>query len=147
MRFFFYGTLLDADIRRLVLGRGALGLAVEPATLGGYRRVSLRRRSYPAVVPDPLGSVAGCLARGLDAGAAERLAAFEGGEYEPVLCAVSTEVSTGVSTGVGRTLPAWVFVAGGAAVLSTMPWDFATWRRRHKRAFQRRLCRRRNGIG
>jgi hypothetical protein len=39
MRFFFYGTLMDEDIRRAVLGDRAPD-AVEPATLIGYRRMA-----------------------------------------------------------------------------------------------------------
>ena len=36
MRFFFYGTLVDARLRRSVLGRAAAGCRVEPATLWGF---------------------------------------------------------------------------------------------------------------
>ncbi len=133
MRFFFYGTLLDADIRSLVLGPGAGRISVAPATLSGYRRVCLRRRTYPAVVSDARGAVAGCLARGLDSGMADRLNAFEGAEYDPVLCAVTTAGGAAVS--------AWVYVAGGRAAVTAMPWNLEIWQRRHKAALQRRLRR------
>ena len=46
MRFFFYGTLMDADIRRAVLGVRALAPA-ERATLDGWRRVKKAGVSYP----------------------------------------------------------------------------------------------------
>jgi hypothetical protein len=61
LRFFFYGTLIDADVRRLVLGRLAPD-EVEPATLSGWRRVKLAGVTYPGIVPDAKGWVEGVLA-------------------------------------------------------------------------------------
>jgi gamma-glutamylcyclotransferase (GGCT)/AIG2-like uncharacterized protein YtfP len=133
MRFFFYGTLLDPDVRRQVLGRGAGALAVEPAVLSGYRRVYVRGKTYPVVVPDPASAVEGCLMRGLDRRAAQRLIAFETDEYDLV--------ERTVITASGGIVACRVFVAGRRALPSVRPWDYETWRRRHRAEFGRRLRR------
>jgi len=133
VRFFFYGTLLDPDVRRQVLGRAAGALPVEDAVLTGYRRVYVRGKTYPVVVPDPASAVEGCLMRGLDRRAAERLIAFETDEYDLV--------ERTVMTASGKTIRCRVFVAGRRAAPSVQPWDYVTWRRRHRSEFGRRLRR------
>ncbi|MBL8834369.1 MAG: gamma-glutamylcyclotransferase, partial [Rhodospirillales bacterium] len=50
MRFFFYGTLIDPDVRRAVLGRLAPA-SVEPATLKGWRRFSAKGVTFPIARP------------------------------------------------------------------------------------------------
>jgi hypothetical protein len=72
VRFFFYGTLIDPDVRRLVLGTRA-PMSVEPATLAGWRRVCLPKVTYPAVLRAAREVVDGVLVRGLDAEARRRL--------------------------------------------------------------------------
>ena len=129
MRVFFYGTLMDPDVRRLVLGPRAKALRVEPAVLPGYRRVGMRRRSYPVVVPDPRRSVEGCLAHGVDREQFARLTDFESDEY----VARRRPVVAG-----GREYSAWVYVASALAAPTLAEWRFETWRERHKRAFLRR---------
>jgi gamma-glutamylcyclotransferase (GGCT)/AIG2-like uncharacterized protein YtfP len=133
MRFFFYGTLLDPEVRREVMGRAAGALPAEPAVLAGYRRVYVRGKTYPVAVPDPASAVEGCLVRGLDRRAAQRLIDFETDEYDLV--------ERTVVTGSGRTIRCRVFVAGRRALPSVRPWDYETWRRRHRSAFGRRLRR------
>ena len=131
MRFFFYGTLMDAEIRVLVLGRHDGAKPVEPATLPGFRRLTMRGRTYPVIVADRSSSVEGCLVRGLDRAAATRLDAFEGDEYDRIRCAVVLAD--------GRSVEGWTFVAGRRASPSTAEWEFETWRRRHKRDLRRAM--------
>lgn len=133
MRFFFYGTLIDADVRRAVLGRRAPA-AVEPATLAGWRRVRLPKVTYPAIVPDRRSAVEGVLARGLDGQAQDRLVAYESPAYDLI------EVP--VTTGAGRQVTALVFAAKPGSTRAIGIWDFAEWRRRHKRRFLAGLTRR-----
>ena len=76
MRFFFYGTLLDAQVRALVIGRRATRL--QPATLAGYHRVGIVGVSYPMLVPDSDGRVEGGLSPRLNRAAARRIAAYCG---------------------------------------------------------------------
>lgn len=134
MRYFFYGTLLDADVRAMVLSPGSRDFPVEPAMLLGYRRVFMAERVYPVVAPSLECSAAGVLSGELNAEDAGRLAEFESDEYD--------EVTLDVIDQVGRSIAARVFVAGPKAVPSAAAWDLADWRRRHKRAFLRRTRRR-----
>ena len=102
--------------------------------LEGYRRVFMRGRVYPVVVPARTSRVAGVLARGLGPTDGVRLAAFESDEYD--------EVTRGVVLPSGDRLPARVFVAGRRAVPTARSWDLGDWQRRHKQAFCRRTRRR-----
>lgn len=126
MRFFFYGSLMDADVRRLVLGRLAPADA-EPATLKGWRRVRLAGVSYPGVVRDARGSVAGTLVRGLGREARQRLIRYEGDGY--------ALIPVTVATAAGRDCEALTFVSGEALKRAPGTWDFAVWQRQHKRRF------------
>ncbi|CAN0557895.1 unnamed protein product, partial [Laminaria digitata] len=49
--FFFYGTLIDADVRAAVLGSFTESETVLPDRLPGWRRAGLRGRRYPVIVP------------------------------------------------------------------------------------------------
>ena len=131
MRAFFYGTLLDEDVRAAVLGPGALARAVEPAVLPGYRRVQIRKRTYPVVVPDPHAEVAGLLMRGLNRAEFALLTAYETNEYRIH--------AADVVTASGKRVAANVFVASARALPSPLPWQIADWQRRYKRGFLRRL--------
>ena len=131
MRAFFYGTLIDADVRAAVLGAAPRRLSVEPALLPGYRRVQMRKRSYPIIVPDARAAVAGVLMRGLNRADFARLLDYETDEYR----AISAEVATRS----GKRIVAKVFAASPRALPSPTPWNAADWQRRCKRAFLRRL--------
>ena len=130
MRYFFYGTLLDADVRAHILGARIGRRALPAALLPGYRRVYIRGRHYPVVVPSPGEAVDGLLAEGLDREAVRRLAEFESDEY--------VDAERTVLVGDGRALRARVFVASPLARPTGTPWTVEVWRRRHKREFARR---------
>ncbi|HZD25670.1 MAG TPA: gamma-glutamylcyclotransferase family protein [Alphaproteobacteria bacterium] len=49
MRFFFYGTLRDGAVRRLVLGRALPDDEAIPAVLEGYRIARVRGADYPVL--------------------------------------------------------------------------------------------------
>jgi hypothetical protein len=138
MRFFFYGTLIDADVRRAVLGPAA-PRQVEAALLRGWRRVSVPGKTYPIVLADPQASVAGVLARGLTPAARRRLERYEDADLYTV-----AEVEV-VPAGRRRPLKALVFVAKTAAAAQwgrrSATWDLDRWRRRDKRRLLMRLGR------
>jgi hypothetical protein len=135
MRFFFYGTLIDPDVRALVLGRDA-PRAAEPAGLRGWRCVPVPAKTYPMLVPDPQARLSGVLVRGLNARARERLLRYEDPLYE--LIEVELEVGRH-----GKKRRASAFVAKpGRAASGRKLWDFTDWQRRHKRRFLQRLKRR-----
>ena len=129
MDLFFYGTLMDADVRRLVMGVGAERLRLEAARLHGYRRVARDRSTAPVLVPGPGVWVEGILARGLERPQVARLCHFEGRNYRLVPCALRL--------GGGQRAAAHVFLGAGRLRRGRLAWRLAPWQRRHKRAFLR----------
>jgi gamma-glutamylcyclotransferase (GGCT)/AIG2-like uncharacterized protein YtfP len=131
MRFFFYGTLIDPDVRRAVLGRLAPE-TVEPATLPGWRRFAAKGVTFPIARPDPKAEIEGVLARDLSAAAGRLLDAYEGDGYRRT----KVEIVAG-----GKTLSAILYVDDGSGTLVAAPgaWDYATWAKRDKRAFLAKL--------
>jgi hypothetical protein len=126
MRFFFYGTLMDEDVRRAVLGVRALAPA-ERATLEGWRRIKMAGVTYPMIVRARNHTVEGILMHGIDRRAHEMLQAYEGDEY----AMIGVEVRTAAST-----ISARMFVPRpGRPLRGRGPWDLETWQRRHKRRF------------
>jgi hypothetical protein len=126
MRFFFYGTLMDDDIRRAVLGVRAMAPA-EAATLEGWRRVKLAGVSYPVIVRARNHRVEGVLMHGLDGRGRELLQAYEGDEY----AMLDVNVLAGDDT-----IRAKVFVPRpGLTVRGSGPWNLTAWQRRFKRRF------------
>ena len=125
MQWFFYGTLLDPDIRRHVFPHVADGLTLLPADLAGYRRYRCKGASYPVVVPGRGGRVPGLVAQGLDERAVLRVAHFEGAEYEP------REVELRLAGG-GRTR-AWLFMPRRRALATGEAWSYERWLRLEKR--------------
>ena len=122
MDYFFYGTLMDADLRARVAG-GPGALAGEPARVEGYARVNVAGTSYPMLVPRPGGRVEGCLVRRVDGRQSARLARFEGAGYELRVLAVQTA---------GGPALARTFMARPGVRASTRPWELDSWRRRFK---------------
>lgn len=131
MCFFFYGTLLDPDVRRAVLGPVAADLSPQAARLPEWHRVRLAGRDYPVIVPRVGKAVDGCVMRGLPASAASRLCRFEGPEYRLARLEVKTDG--------GDALCVRAFIGSGRTAPTTVRWDLEDWRRRHKNAFLRRL--------
>lgn len=126
MRFFFYGTLMDEDVRRAVLGVRALA-PTEHATLEGWRRIKMASVSYPMIVRARNHSVDGVLMHGIDGRAREMLQIYEGDEYRML----GVEVRAGdfmISAKMFAPRP-------GLTIRGRGPWDLETWQRRHKRRF------------
>lgn len=124
--FFFYGTLMDADIRNAVLGKFTKNETVSPARLPGWRRVGVRGRSYPVIVPAAGAAVDGVsvsFADGAERPVTDLLTAFEGDEYRLVALELAPGNIVSVFAGSRRCHPT------GRA------WSFSDWQRRHKRAF------------
>lgn len=133
MRFFFYGTLLDRDVTALVLGRRLPPQAFMPAILSGHARRKAKGASYPVVVPDPHGEVAGAVVGGLSPRDVACLAAYEGPGYRIVPLRVRAQ-GTLVTVAVFEPLISRLQPSGDL-------WDLPLWQRHHKRAFVERLRR------
>lgn len=124
--YFFYGTLMDADIRRVVLGPDAEPLRIEPAILSGYRRVRATGGIYPILLRSPRGRLNGLLVHGIGALGSARLAHFEAAEYR--LASVVVLVA-------GRRRQAACVFLPSRAVSGRSPWRFTAWWTRYKRQF------------
>tara|TARA_R110000787_G_scaffold82815_4_gene178858 strand:- start:356 stop:766 length:411 start_codon:yes stop_codon:yes gene_type:complete len=124
MDFFFYGTLIDDEVRAAVLPGSAAGLTPVSARLPGWRRVCIRGRAYPAVVPRSAAATDGILLRGLPPPLFDRLVDYEGAEYDLRDCLVETPDGA---------VTARVFAAARNCRVTALEWDFERWRRRDKR--------------
>lgn len=135
--FFFYGTLLDADLRRALCGAEAEAWRLTAAELAGYRRGRSPSRTYPYLVPDPQGRVCGMVADGLTSEAAAVLTLYEGRGYR--IAAVVPELR-------GDRLTCWAFVPR-RPVLAPLPWTLEGWAEKHKAAALKRLRAWRSDVG
>jgi ADP-ribose pyrophosphatase len=126
MRYFFFGTLRDPDIRAIVQGRSPPAAAAEPAFLDGFRLVRVRAESYPALTPDTTGRVAGVLVGNVTVDQAARIAFYEGDEYD----ATRREVTLPS----GGRVRAMVFLPRAGVALDDASWDFTAWQQSEKPA-------------
>lgn len=123
MNLFFFGTLMDDDVRTIVCGAE---LAVRPATLRGWRRPHVAGRHYPMLVAQPGARLDGVVAEDVDDESVRRLQIYEGWEYE--LRPFRLETATGP-------LAAHVFTCPPDIAWAEPEWRLDRWRLRHKRAF------------
>jgi hypothetical protein len=130
MRFFFFGSLMDADVRAAVLGPRAARLQIGPARLVGYRRWSVSGGHYPMLLPDGESEVEGVLVDGIGRRDAARLHFFEGSDYAPAIRSIVG------SDGVRRT--AFVYLSSINLRSDRRAWNFALWQRSYKARFMRR---------
>ncbi len=133
--YFFYGTLIDRDLLALVAGQPSDPRTIRSATLAGYRRTGLTRRSYPILMPSSGGTVDGILVGGLGPTADARLDTYEGRNYR----LLPVTVMSG-----GRSIAAvvYMFVGFGTGLRSDRrDWSLNRWRRRWKRRALRRAGR------
>ena len=133
MRLFFYGTMLDPDVRRIVLAHEADLLTIRPAVLGGYRRVRATRDDYPVLVRRGAGRVEGELVEGLGPEGLVRVAHFEGPDYLPETRTVVDET--------GRRLTPWVMLPRAGRRATTDAWTLRSWQLRRKSRLLPRLRR------
>lgn len=130
MRYFVYGTLLDRQVRQIVLGTAAANRLTEtPALLYGYRCVTAAGATYPILRRAPGGEVTGAILDGISKEMGAKLADYEGDNYRVTTHTVEVE---------GRQVTAQVFVPSGR--LSGGPeWDLARWRKMHKSEFLKQI--------
>lgn len=138
MRFFFYGTLIDPDVRRLVLG-GAQPVMLDPARLAGWERREVVGATFPIVIVRAAGIVEGVLARGIDEYGSRRLVAYEGDGYG------LSEVEVILDDGRRKSALVFAPASGGPHRPGSGVWRYETWSRRHKAAFLREIARDRWG--
>jgi len=131
MRFFFYGTLMDADVLAAVVGRRIGSARFRDATLDGFRRVYRLGAWYPILLDDPGGRVEGVVVSALTVADAARLDSFEGSEYRRATRTVAVSGEGAVEAEVYLTRP--------GVPASDQSWELDVWRRRHRTAYLRRV--------
>lgn len=131
---FVYGTLLDDEVRALVLGRALASAQLAAARLRHHRRVYVAGRLYPVVQPRRGAAVDGLLLAGLDEEDYARLDAFEGTGYRRERQHIWPLDAAG---GEGEPVSAWLYRPRGALQPSFREWRLDTWRTRDKAAFLR----------
>jgi hypothetical protein len=135
MMYFFYGTLCDADVQRLILGYRPGPRQLQPARLPGWRRKRARGRSYPVLLRAASGQVTGLLFRPARPGDAPRLTAYEGPEYVTRSLPVRCSRARGAAACRAR-----VFLPAGPSLPAGFDdWTLRRWQRGDKAAFLRSL--------
>lgn len=124
MQWFFYGTLLDPDIRRLVFPHAHEGVELAPAQLPGFRRVRCKGALYPVLASAAGQRVPGLVCRGLDERAVLRMAHFEGTQYQPR--ALSVTLASGEKE------KAWLFMPRHGRFATREGWTYERWVRTTK---------------
>lgn len=127
MLLFAYGTLLDPDVRSIVLGRPCPDGEGRPALLRGYVRVAVVGEAFPALAEDPAGAVEGRLFRLRDEVERRRVQFFEGHAQTLVESVVECSASGPVS--------ALACLGSTGLVLGGEGWDFEAWGQSHKPAY------------
>ncbi len=123
---FFFGTLMDADVLAVVVGRLPAAKDREAAFLRGWRRVFVAGRPYPMLIPLAAGRVEGLLVSGLSDREYERLGFYEGWEY------VTAPVT--VRTLAGRVVATEMFTCSDGILSDNRDWGLDLWQRKHKAA-------------
>jgi gamma-glutamylcyclotransferase (GGCT)/AIG2-like uncharacterized protein YtfP len=104
VRIFIYGTLLNPRTLAERSGHPALASRLQPAKLGGWRRVPAKDGRYPTLVRDRAGRVDGAVLV-VSAAAFRRLQAYEGPRYQLMRVLAETQ---------GGPVPAHAWIAGTA---------------------------------
>jgi hypothetical protein len=125
--YFFYGTLMDPEVVREVIGRPLSGCSPKKASLAGFKRVNVADATYPALTPDPESHVAGVLVSKITALEASRISRYEGSDY--------TMQVFDVTLGDGSTEEARVFLPTQTLMLMDTLWDFDLWQKQDKKRF------------
>lgn len=125
--YFFYGTLMDPEVAREILGRPLSGCSPVHGVLKGYKRVCVADATYPAITPAPDDQVDGIVVSRITELEAFRLKRYEGIHYD--MLSLSIKVSDGMMEGVR------VFTPLETLPLTDQPWDFKRWQVEDKKRF------------
>jgi hypothetical protein len=136
VRLFFYGTLLDADVQALVLGRSLAGDELVAAELRHFRRVYIAGRLYPMVLPHRGGAVEGAFTESLSKDELARIAIYEGSEYRLERQSVSPLAENGAATPT-ELVVVWLHRSRSITRPSTREWRLPAWQAKEKAVYLR----------
>ncbi len=124
MRFFFYGTLRDANVLEVVLGRPVRAGDIRPASVRGFRAAKVVDNTYPIAVQVPDAVMPGVVVSGFDATDEERLNHYEGSDYG--VTHVTAELAN------GRRVDVSMFVPVADIAHEENEWSLDDWTRDSK---------------
>jgi gamma-glutamylcyclotransferase (GGCT)/AIG2-like uncharacterized protein YtfP len=121
---FIYGTLLDGNIRRHVLGRLSSHLGPR-ARLKNYCCVHMKHKAYPSIKKHAFSSTTGRIIYRLPAALVLALDDYEGSEYGQINVRINVR---------GQVLIATCYIAEQASGISCIPWqtNSRVWQRRRE---------------
>ncbi len=129
MRLGVYGTLLDPEVRALVLGEEWRS-GGRPGLLRGWRRVYVAGEAYPGICRRPGAATYVLILEGITSSVLMQADRFEGGYYRRQLLPV---VLTGWRGGPEKVA---FYVPSPSTRLSGQTWRYdQRWRRRYRSAF------------
>ena len=120
---FVYGTLMDAQIMALLLGRVPVGGTIRQGRAYGFRAVLMPQRSYPGLARAAGEWVAGQIVSGLAKEDWRRLDNFEGEEY------VRSHIKVQTANG---WLAAQAYFPAVEPPADVPGWSFEFWVQNHK---------------
>lgn len=123
---FFFGSLMDADVLEIVLGRPIDQEQLKPGVLEGYRCEREVKESYPVLVPYPAGKAEILIVYDLSQIDIERILFYETGEYDLI--------SFTVNDGTQR-INAFGFATGEGIHTSGDTWHLNVWQKTGKADF------------
>lgn len=126
MIYFFYGTLRDADIRKLVLGDSLSERTQGPLHLKDHRLVYVKGQPYPTITPAPGHTCEGELFGPLFPSEIAQLSAYEGDEYKVISLSQEQVLFH-------------TFILADRSLLTKTPWNFAAFQSREKAFFLSQL--------
>ncbi len=97
-KLFFFGSLRDADLFEIVIGRPLSAFKCSHAVLADHTVERLKEFPYPRLVRAPGRNATGLLVGGLEHWEIERTSFYETAEYDLITLAVNTSTGT-VDTG------------------------------------------------
>jgi len=121
---FCFGSLMDLDVLRLVIGDNADTVEMQSGSLPGFYKARLPHESYPMLVAAAEEEAQGQLIYGLSPESLDRIIFFEGEEYELTPCKVRCNS--------GELVSALFFDEGNMPPPVTETWDFDHWRDHYK---------------
>ena len=129
--FFFYGTLMDALVLEMVIGKNHSGIRKQPAVLKDFKRVKVNGAQYPAVFSSIGDQVEGILVEGITSEYAACLDAFEDDDYERQCVSISLYD--------GKKINALVYIAGPKMLLEDKAWNLNEWTLNDRPEFLQKL--------
>tara|TARA_R110002110_G_scaffold90632_20_gene235629 strand:+ start:453 stop:869 length:417 start_codon:yes stop_codon:yes gene_type:complete len=118
---FFYGTLMDAQIFRAVTGRDLYCYRPQEAMALSVARVFLPGQSYPTLIGRTGVKTSGLICQGMPPAVIHRLIAYEGRDYQTCLVPVHLRD--------GKRRVARTFVATRSPSLAAREWTPDEWQR------------------